>query len=292
MVERKAMSSKIKSPAIKGKTYVNYLLAQKYPFWDKYQIPEIQVKKVPPNSCWVFHVWRPNEEWTEMDRMHLEVFKKAKPLFKKIIIFYASDYPVPPEFDGCYVVRIKNDVSRGENASFVEAMAQALLGDCDYLYRSHWKGKKYSDKFRLKNIAYWSFLMYSYCLDMDPFDSIINCAITCADRSWLNPYIAALPGHLGELADVGYQDHPAGSFYWLNCKKFKEWAKANNVTLDDLKRINEDDVQAKPWLVEVLPTALFRECPSKYYITQSPYHIYDRFILEGRSMDWAIRRKP
>lgn len=286
------MTSKIKSPTIKGKTYVNYLLAQKYPFWDKWKIPEIQVKKVPANSCWVFHVWRPNEEWTEMDRMHLEVFKKAKPLFKKIIIFYASDYPVPPEFDGCYVVRIHNDVSRGENASFVEAMAQALLGNCDYIFRSHWKGKKYTDKFRLKNIEYWSFLMYSYCLDMDLFDSIINCAITCADRSWLNPYIAALPGHLGELADVSYQDHPCGSFYWLRCDKFREWAKANNVTLDDLKRINADDVQAKPWLVEVLPTALFRECPSKYYITQSPYHIYDRFILEGRSMDWAIRRNP
>lgn len=283
--------AKITSPKIPGKEYVNYLLAYRYPVWEKFEIPEVQVKKVPPNSCWVVHWWRPTQELTDMEKFHLDIFNKAKPLFKKIIVFYASECPIPPELSGCYVVRIRNDVSRGENCSFVEAMAQALLGNCDYVFRSHFKARKNYDHYRMKNCRWWCYLMYSYCLDMEPFDSIINCAITCSDRSWLDPYIAALPGKLGELADVHYEDHPCGSFWFLNCKKFKEWAAANNVTLDDLKRINEDDVQAKPWLVEMLPTALFRECPSKYYVRQSPYHIYDRFILEGRSMDWALRSK-
>lgn len=284
------MSQKIKSPKIPGKEYVNYLLAYRYPYWEKTIIPEVQVKKVPNNSAWILHWWRPTQELTDMEKFHLDVFKKAKPLFKKVIVFYASECPVPPELSGCYVVRIHNDVSRGENASFVEALAHALLGDCDYVFRSHFKARKNYDHYRMKNCKWWCYIMYSYCLNMDPFDSIINCAITCSDRSWLNPYISALPGRLGELADVNYQDHPCGSFYWLNANKFKEWAKDNNVTLEDIKRINEDDVQAKPWLVEVLPTALFKECPSPYYIRQSPYHIYDRFILEGRKMDWALRR--
>ena len=283
------MAKKIVSPHIPGKEYVNYLLAYKYPYWEKTIIPQPKVVKVLPNSCWVIHIWRPNEELTEMDKIHLEVLKQAKKLFKKIIIFFASDLPYLPEFEGCYVVRIRNDVSRGECCSFVETLAQALLGDCDYVYRSHWKGKKSYDRYRMKNIEFWNYLMYNYMFNLEPFDSIITSAITCSDRSWLDPYIAALPGHLGELADVHYEDHPCGSFWVLNTKKFKEWAAKNNVTLDDIKRINEDDVQAKPWLVEVLPTALFRECPSPYYIRQSPYHIYDRFILEGRKMDWALR---
>ena len=284
-------SKKITSPKIPGKEYVNYNLAYRYPFWEKYTIPEPEVVKVLPNSTWVFHWYRPKEELSALDRIHLEVFKKAKKLFKAVIIFYASDLPYLPEFEGCYVVRLKNDVSRGENASFVEAMAQALMGKCDYVYRSHWKGQKNYSHERMKNIEYWCYLMYNYMFNLEPFDSIITSAITCSDRTWLDPYIAALPGHLGELADVNYEDHPCGSFYVLNCKKFREWASKNNVTLDDIKRINADDVQAKPWLVEVLPTALFRESPSKYYIKQSPYHIYDRFILEGRKMDWALRSK-
>lgn len=286
------MAKKIISQHIPGKEYVNYMLAYKYPFWNKYQIQAPVVKKVPPNSAWIFHWWRPRPEMSHMEQIHFEVFKQAKHLFNKVIIFYASDLPYPKEFEGCYVVRLKNDITRGECCSFVETLAQALLGDCDYIYRSHFKGMKPQyDEYRMKNIEFWCKIMTDYCLNMEPFDSIINCAITCSDRSWLNPYIAALPGHLGELADVNYQDHPCGSFYWLNAKKFKEWATKNNVTLDDIKRINADDVQAKPWLVEVLPTALFRECPSPYYVRQSPYHIYDRFILEGRKMDWALRRR-
>lgn len=284
------MSNPITSPKIQGKEYVNYNLAYRYPFWEKYRIPKPEVIKVLPNSVWVFHWYRPREELSALDKIHLEVFNKAKHLFKSVIIFYASEFPPLPEFDGCYVVRLRNDATRGENASFVEALAQALIGKGDYVYRSHWKGQKSYDHYRLKNIEFWNYIMYSYMFNLEHFDSIITSAITCSDRTWLDPYIAALPGHLGELADVSYQDHPCGSFYVLNCKKFREWASANNVTFDDIKRINADDVRAKPWLVEVLPTALFRESPSNYYIKQSPYHIYDRFILEGRSMDWALRR--
>lgn len=281
----------MQSKKIPNKEFVDYMFARKFPYWEKYKIEAPKVTKVPPNSVWVLFWWRPKPEMSPMEQMHMEVFKKAKPLFRSVIIFYNSELPIPPEFSGCYVVRVKNDTSRGENCSFVEAMAQALMGKGDWVFRSHFKGQKQSyDHWRLKNIAFWNKTMYDYCLDMEPFDSIINSAITCADRRWLDPYIAALPGHLGELADVNYEDHPCGSFYWLNCKKFREWAAKNNVTLDDIKRINADDVPAKPWLVEVLPTALFRESPSKYYIKQSPYHIYDRFILEGRKMDWALRR--
>lgn len=145
------MSQKIKSLRIPGKEYVPYATAYRYPVWEKFVIPEVQVKKVPANTCWILHWWRPTQELTDMEKFHLDVFKKAKPLFKKIIVFYASECPIPPELSGCYVVRIHNDVSRGENASFVEALAHALLGDCDYVFRSHFKARKNYDHYRMKN---------------------------------------------------------------------------------------------------------------------------------------------
>ena len=42
------------------------------------------------------------------------------------------------------------------------------------------------------------------------------------------------------------------------------------------------DVQAKPWLCEVLITALTKEIHAKYKIDFSPYYMYDWWILNNR----------
>ena len=103
----------MQSKKIPNKEFVDYMFARKFPYWEKYKIEAPKVTKVPPNSVWVLFWWRPKPEMSPMEQMHMEVFKKAKPLFRSVIIFYNSELPIPPEFSGCYVVRVKNDTSRG-----------------------------------------------------------------------------------------------------------------------------------------------------------------------------------
>lgn len=276
------------SKKIPGKVFVDYELARSFPVWKNYEIGAPVLKQVPPNSAWIIHWWRNTEELSEMDKYHLDVLVRAKSMFKKVIVFYASSYPPPKELDGCHIVRIANDVTRGENQSFIETLAQCLLGDCDYVLRTHFKLKKNYDDGRKRNVLFWCKLMYDVCFDVSGFDSSTYGAIDCHERHWLDPYLAALPGKWRELVDSTYQNHYAGSFIWFSAKRFREWASANSVTLDDIKQLNGDDVKCKPWLCEVLITAIFKEINAKYHIDFSPYNIFDYFILEGRDFNALV----
>ena len=282
------MTTKITSPKIPNKRYINFMLARTFPVWKKYEIGAPVIKQVPKNSAWIIHWWRNTEELSDMDKYHLDVLVRAKSMFKKVIVFYSSIYPPPKELDGCYIVRIANDTTRGENNSFIETLAQCLLGNCDYVLRTHFKLKKNYDEGRKKNVRFWCKLMYDVCFDVSGFDTSTYGAIDCHDRRWLDPYLAALPGKWHDLVDSNYQNHYAGSFIWYNCKRFREWASANNVTLDDIKQLNGDEVQGKPWLCEVLITAIFKEINAKYHIDFSPYVIFDYFILNGRDYNALI----
>ena len=126
--------------------------------------------------------------------------------------------------------------------------------------------------------------MYDTLLNIDGFDTVTYGAINCIERHWLDPFMAKLPGRIGEVVDPTYQQHYAGSFYWINCSKFREFCEKNQITFDDFKRLNADDVQGKPWLCEVLITALTKEIHAKYKIDFSPYYQYDWWILNGRPM--------
>lgn len=282
------MTTKITSPKIPNKRYVNYMLARTFPVWKKYEIEAPVIKQVPKNSAWIIHWWRNTEELSEIDKYHLDVLVRAKSMFKKVIVFYSSIYPPPKELDGCTIVRIANDVSRGENNSFIETLAQCLLGDCDYVLRTHFKLKKNYDEGRKKNVKFWCKLMYDVCFDVSGFETSTYGAIDCHDRRWLDPYLAALPGKWHGLVDSTYQNHYAGSFIWYNCKRFREWSAENNITLDDIMQLNGDEVHGKPWLCEVLITAIFKEINAKYHIDFSPYIIFDYFILEGRDFNALI----
>lgn len=282
------MTTKITSPKIPNKRYINFMLARTFPVWKKYEIGAPVIKQVPKNSCWIIHWWRNTEELSDMDKYHLDVLVRAKSMFKKVIVFYSSIYPPPKELDGCYVVRIANDVTRGENNSFIETLAQCLLGNCDYVLRTHFKLKKNYDEGRKKNVRFWCKLMYDECFNVSGFDTSTYGAIDCHDRRWLDPYLAALPGKWHGLVDSTYQNHYAGSFIWYNAKRFREWASVNKVTLDDIKQLNGDEVQGKPWLCEVLITAIFKEINAKYHIDFSPYVIFDYFILNGRDYNALV----
>ena len=94
----------------------------------------------------------------------------------------------------------------------------------------------------------------------------------------------ALPGRIGEVVDPDYQNHYCGSFYWINSKKFREFCESKQIKYEDFLRLNEDDVQGKPWLCEVLITSLTKEINAKYQIDFSPYYMYDWWILNGRPM--------
>ena len=282
------MARKIISPTTPNKRYVNYLFARTFPVWKKYEIGAPVIKQVPKNSAWIIHWWRNTEELSDMDKYHLDVLVRAKSMFKKVVVFYSSIYPPPKELAGCYIVRIANDVTRGENNSFIETLAQCLLGNCDYVLRTHFKLKKNYDEGRKKNVRFWCKLMYDECFNVSGFDTPTYGAIDCHDRRWLDPYLAALPGKWHDLVDSTYQNHYAGSFIWYNCKRFREWASANNVTLDDIKQLNGDEVQGKPWLCEVLITAIFKEINAKYHIDFSPYVIFDYFILHGRDFNALV----
>lgn len=274
-----------KSNKVPGKAFLDYELARSFPIWDKHQIINPIPLKVPSNSCWVLHWYRAEEKLTDMEQMHLDVIKKAKGMFSRVILFYASNFTVPDGLDGVIIVRIRNDVSRGENISFIEAIAQALKGPYDYVFRSHVKGvKRHYDRFRLKNIKAWCKAMYDTLLNIDGFDSVTYGAINCIERHWLDPFMAKLPGRIGEVVDPTYQQHYAGSFYWIRCSKLRKFCEENKITLEDFIRLNADDVQAKPWLCEVLITAITKEIHAKYKIDFSPYYMYDWWILNGRPM--------
>ena len=268
------------SKKIPGKAYVNYELARSFPIWAKYKINPPVAAMVPENSAWIIHWWRDNEDLTPTEQIHLDVLRRAKGMFKRVIIFYASTQPIPDGLEDITWVRIRNDVTRGENLSFLEAIGQALLGKYDYVLRTHFKGKKtHYDAFRMKNIIMWNKVMYDTLLNVPAFDTITYGAINCIERHWLDPYMAKLPGRIGEVVDPTYQQHYCGSFYFINCKKFREFCADNKITFDDFKRLNADDVQGKPWLCEVLITALTKEIHAKYKIDFSPYYQYDWWIL-------------
>ena len=272
-----------KSKKIPGKAFLDYELARSFPIWDKYKIDAPVPVKVPENSCWVIHWWRDNFILTETEKIHLEVLRKAKGMFKRVILFYASTKPVPEGLDGVTVVRIKNDTTRGEEISFLEAVGQALKGPCDYVFRSHFKGKKtHYDQFRMKNITFWNKLMYDTLLNIDGFDTITYGAIDCVERHWLDSHLASIPGRVGEVVDPTYQNHYAGSFYWINSKRFREFCEKNNITFEDFLKINGDEVPGKPWHCEVLLTALTKEINAPMQIDFSPYYQYDWWILNGR----------
>lgn len=277
-----------KSRKIPGKRYFDYELARSFPIWSKYEIGAPVIQKIPQNSAWIIHWWRNTEELTEMDRYHLDVLVRAKAMFKKVIVFYSSIYPAPKELDGCYVVPIANDVTRGENKSFIETLAQCLLGNCDYVLRTHFKLKKNYDQGRKRNVKFWCKLMYDECFNVSGFDTYTYGAIDCHERHWLDKYLAALPGKWHDLVDPTYQNHYAGSFIWFNCKKFREWASKNDIKLYDILQLDSDEVQGKPWFCEVLITALFKEINAKYHIDFSPYYIFDYFILEGRDLNALV----
>lgn len=272
-----------KSKKIPGKAFIDYELARSYPIWEKLKINAPTPAQVPQNSCWVIHWWRENFVLTATEKIHLDVLRRAKGMFKRVILFYASNKPLPDGLDGITVVPIKNDPSRGENISFLEAVGQALKGKYDYVFRSHFKGKKaHYDAYRIKNIIFWNAIMYDTLLNIEGFDSITYGAIDCTERHWLDPHLAALPGKVGEVVDSTYQNHYCGSFYWINAKKFREFCEKNSITFDDFLRLNGDDVQGKPWLCEVLLTALTKETNAKYQIDFSPYYMYDWWIINGR----------
>ena len=272
-----------KSKKIPGKAYLDYELARSFPIWEKLKINPPVASMIPENSCWVLHWWRENEELTPTEQIHLDVLRRAKGMFKRVIVFYASQLPIPDGLDDITWVRIRNDVTRGENISFIEAIGQCLLGKYDYVFRSHFKGKKtHYDAYRMKNIIFWNKVMYDTLLNIGPFDEITYGAVNCIERHWLDQYMAKLPGRIGEVVDPSYQQHYAGSFYWINCKKFREFCEKNQITFDDFKRLNADDVQGKPWLCEVLITALTKEIHAKYRIDFSPYYQYDWWILNNR----------
>ena len=278
-MKRKLPSSK----KIPGKAFVDYELARSFPIWSKWKINAPVAAKVPQNSCWVLHWYRAEEKLLPTEQIHLDVLRRAKGMFKRVILFYASDYPVPDGLDGVTVVRIKNDVTRGENISFMEAIGQALNGPCDYVFRSHFKGvKRHYDAFRFKNIMFWNANMYDRLLSIDGFDSITYGAIDCLERHWLDKYMTALPGRIGDVVDPNYQEHYAGSFYWINSQKFREFCESNQIKFEDFLRLNADDVQGKPWLCEVLLTALTKETNAPMKIDFSPYYQYDWWILNGR----------
>lgn len=271
------------SKKIPGKAFVDYELARSFPIWAKYKINSPVAAMVPENSVWVIHWFRAEEKLTDMEQMHLEVLRMAKGIFKRVIIFYASEFAIPDGFDDITWVSIKNDVTRGENLSFLEAIGQALLGKYDYVFRSHFKGvKRHYDGFRMKNIQFWCKVMYDTLFNIEGFDDITYGAINCTERHWLDQYMQKLPGRIGEAVDPTYQQHYCGSFYWINCRKFREFCSANKITFDDFKLLNADEVQGKPWLCEVLITALSKEIHAKYRIDFSPYYMYDRWILKGR----------
>lgn len=278
------MQRKLKiSRKIPGKAFVDYELARSFPIWEKLGINPPTPAKVPANSCWVIHWWRENDRLTATEQIHLDVLRRAKGMFRRVILFYASDKAVPDGLDGVTVVRIKNDATRGENISFLEAIGQALKGPCDYVFRSHFKGKKpHYDAFRIKNIIFWNKIMYDTLLNVEGFDTVTCGAINCVERHWLDPFMKRLPGRIGEVVDPCYQPHYCGSFYWINCSKFREFCTDRQIAFDDFVRLNADDVQAKPWLCEVLITALTREVNAKYEIDFSPYYQYDWWILHGR----------
>lgn len=279
------MAQKITSPKISGKAYVNYMLARAFPTWSKHKIGAPTIKKVPTNSAWVIHWYRASEELTSTELAHLDVLKRAKNLFKRVILFYASELPVPDGLDGVTVVGIKNDQTRGEEISFIEAIGQALKGDCDYILRTHFKGvKRHYDSFRMKNIMFWNALMYEYIFDIDGFDSIMYGAVDCRERHWLDPYLAAIPGRVGDLVSTDYQNHYCGSFYWINCKRFRKWCEDNQVTWEDFIKINGNEVPGKPWHCEVLLTAMIEQINAPMSIDFSPYYMYDWWILNGRPM--------
>jgi len=274
-----------KSKKIPGKAFVDYELARSFPIWEKYKINPPVAAMVPLNSCWVIHWWRAEEKLTETEQIHLDLLRRAKGMFKKVILFYASEQPVPEGLDGVIVVRIKNDITRGENISFMEAIGQALKGSCDYVLRTHFKGvKRHYDPYRIKNIMLWNQVLYDHLLNIDGFNTITYGVIDCTERHWLDKYIKALPGRIGEVVDPDYQNHYCGSFYWINSKKFREFCEKNKITFEDFLRLNEDDVQGKPWLCEVLLNALTKEINAKYQIDFSPYYMYDWWILNGRPM--------
>ena len=131
-----------KSKKIPGKAYIDYELARSFPIWEKYKINPPVAAMVPLNSCWVIHWWRAEEKLLPTEQIHLDLIRRAKGMFARVILFYASDLPVPDGLDGVTVVRIKNDVTRGENISFMEAIGQALKGKYDYVLRTHVKGVK------------------------------------------------------------------------------------------------------------------------------------------------------
>ena len=281
MAQRKIPQSK----KIPGKAFVDYELARSFPIWAKYKIPTPEPKRTPPNSCWVIHWWRDNEELTETEQVHLDMLRKAKCMFRRIILFYASELPVPEGLEGVTVVRIKNDTTRGEEISFLEAIGQALKGDCDWVFRSHFKGKKtHYPPERIKNILFWNSIMYSYLLDIEGFDTITYGAVDCTERHWLDPYMACLPGRIGEVVNQTYQNHYAGSFYWINSKKFREFCAKENITWQDWCLINGDGVPGKPWHCEVLLTAITEEINAPMQIDFSPYYMFDWWILNGRPM--------
>ena len=150
-----------RSKKIPGKAFIDYELARSFPIWTKLKINPPVPSMVPANSCWVLHWYRAEEKLTATEQIHLDVLRRAKGMFKRVILFYASEFPVPDGLDGVTVVRIKNDVTRGENISFIEAIGQALKGPCDYVFRSHFKGvKRHYDAFRMKNIIFWNKAMY------------------------------------------------------------------------------------------------------------------------------------
>jgi hypothetical protein len=272
-----------KSKKIPGKAYLDYELARSFPIWEKLKINPPTPAKVPENSIWVIHWWRENFILTPTEQIHLEVLRRAKGMFKRVILFYASNKPLPDGLDGITVVPIKNDPSRGENISFLEAVGQALKGQYDYVFRSHFKGKKaHYDAYRIKNIIFWNKIMYDTLLNIDGFDTITYGAIDCIERHWLDPHLASLPGKVGKVVDSTYQNHYAGSFYWINCAKFKEFCKEKGLTFEDFMELNGDEVQGKPWLCEVLLTALTKEINAKYQIDFSPYYQYDWWVLNGR----------
>lgn len=281
MAQRKIPQSK----KIPGKAFVDYELARSFPIWAKYRIPTPEPKRTPPNSCLVVHWWRENDELTATEQVHLYVLRKAKSMFRRVILFYASELPIPEGLDGITVVRIKNDTTRGEEISFLETIGQALKGDCDWVARIHFKGKKtHYDVFRMKNILFWNALMYDYMFDIDGFDSITYGAVDCTERHWLDPYLAAIPGRVGDLVSTAYQNHYCGSFYWINCKRFREWCAENQVTWEDFIKINGNDVPGKPWHCEVLLTAMTEQINAPMSIDFSPYYMYDWWILNGRPM--------
>ena len=281
MTQRKIPQSK----KIPGKAFLNYELARSFPIWGKYKIGAPVIKQVPPNSAWIIHWWRQNEELNVTEQVHLEVLRKAKGLFKRVIVFYASELPIPEGLDGVTFVRIQNDKTRGEEISFIEAIGQALKGDCDYVLRTHFKGKKeHYDMFRMKNILFWNALMYDYLFDVKGFDSIMYGAVDCTERHWLDPYLAAIPGRVGDLVSTAYQNHYCGSFYWINCKHFREWCAENQVTWEDFIKINGNDVPGKPWHCEVLLTSMIEQINAPMQIDFSPYYMYDWWILNDRPM--------